>query len=362
MRERLQVIEATRRRLHRRFDDVFKLMVRRRAVEGSAVARTRCGAFEHTPGTWAAPALRQRRAPRVHGHRRPRLRHGTLARAQSDRALAVRDSRSAWQRRRGPAVRRLAALCPGGRSSTSTTTGRPARRRSVAQTPVRDAGDGAGRRTAARPTPPSPGRSLDPLRPGGPRPSRLGAKFDRHALERRRAAAQALAGERLVGAAICNAGASGTNRSSRARSRAFEISSTRPIEARGGRRSAPWSRPLSSTSVTTAGHSWTVARPGYVALARTRPATTLPKQHVLSSPAATVRRASRRPTPASVQAHVVAACWRRWETDREPPAAVAPTSWLRSEQDGPALLVRPSLTGPALFGGSFVDFGCASVR
>ena len=57
MRERLDAIEATWQRLIAAGDDVFKLMVRRRAVDGSAVARNSVCAFEHTPGTWQCQHL-----------------------------------------------------------------------------------------------------------------------------------------------------------------------------------------------------------------------------------------------------------------------------------------------------------------
>ena len=68
MRERIHAIEATWRRLIAAGDDVFKLMVRRHAVDREPVARNSVCAFEHTlpaPGsasTSSAPSATSTRA------------------------------------------------------------------------------------------------------------------------------------------------------------------------------------------------------------------------------------------------------------------------------------------------------------
>jgi hypothetical protein len=217
MRERIHAIEATWRRLIAAGDDVFKLMVRRRAVNGEPEARNSVCAFEHTPGTWQCQHL-------VSAERHEYT--GTLTTFLAmarwlERNPAARFTRLAF-RPGNAGVARLFGdwqrAMPAGDASLSTYDYLAVPLDAVgvdpgARTPVRvmraTARDAdALRRFYADSV---PGPELDSLRLEDPDLLALSAKFDRHALERRRAVFMARAGERLVGAAICNVGACGTN-------------------------------------------------------------------------------------------------------------------------------------------------------
>ena len=286
MRERLDAIETTWRRLTAAGDDVFKLMVRRRAVDGSAVARNSVCAFEHTPGTWQCQHLVSAERHEYTGtlttflamsrwlERNPTARYTRLAFRPGNAGVARLFGD--WQR-----------AMPTGDASLSTYdyVALPLDAVSVARTPVRvmrattrDAN--ALRRFYAGSV---PGPELDSLRLEDPDLLALSDRFDRHALERRRAVFVARAGEQLVGAAICNVGAIGTNFSFlESAVEGFEIS---PDTSESTRRAA-FGALLAAAVAYQRDHGRAqliaLLRPGYAALAREHGlVNTPPKQYTV---------------------------------------------------------------------------------
>jgi hypothetical protein len=209
---RMPAIEATWMRLLASGDEVFKLFTRRRFVGGEATIKNSICAVEHAPGTWQCQHL-------VSADRHEYL--GTLSAFLAmaewlEGNPAAEYTRLAFR----PDNRGVAALfadwrdaMPPGDASLRTFdyVATPlyavdASRGSAVRVVRGDAG--ALRRLYASRI---PSVELDSLRLDDPSLRGLQEKFARLGLERRRSVYMAVAGDAVVGAAICNFGPLGAN-------------------------------------------------------------------------------------------------------------------------------------------------------
>jgi hypothetical protein len=208
----LPVIESTWTRLLESGDDVFKVFTRRRFVAGAATIKNSVCAVEHAPGTWQCQHL-------VSADRHEYL--GTLS-----AFLAMAD----WLERNPAASYTRLAFRPGNRGVAALFADwqramplgdASLRTFDYVATPLEvvDASRGStvrvvrGDAEALRRfyVPRIPPVELDSLRLDDPSLRGLQEKFARLGLERRRSAYMAIAGDTVVGAAICNAGPLGAN-------------------------------------------------------------------------------------------------------------------------------------------------------
>jgi hypothetical protein len=209
---RMPAIEATWMRLLASGDEVFKLFTRRRFAGGEATIKNSVCAVEHAPGTWQCQHL-------VSADRHEYI--GTLSAFLAMAEWLERNPAAAYTRLAfRPGNRGVAALfadwrraMPLGDASLRTFD--------YVATPLEavDASRGAGVRVvrgdaealrrfyAGR----IPSVELDSLRLDEPALPSLHEKFARFGLERRRSVYTAVAGETIIGAAICNFGPLGAN-------------------------------------------------------------------------------------------------------------------------------------------------------
>ena len=215
---RLPAIEDTWTRLLGVGDEVFKIFTRRRLVDGEPTIKNSVCAVEHAPGTWQCQHL-------VSADRHEYL--GTLSAFLAMAEWLERNPTAAYTRLAfRPGNRGVAALfadwqraMPRGDASLRTFD--------YIATPIEAAAaweraDGSAVRIvrAGRGDAESLRRlygscispvEIDSLRIDDPWLPGLQAKFARLGLERRRSVLMAVAGETVVGAAICNVGPLGTN-------------------------------------------------------------------------------------------------------------------------------------------------------
>jgi hypothetical protein len=216
--ERLGAIEATWTRLLSAGDAVFKLFTRRRAVAGEATIRNSVCAVEHAPGTWQCQHL-------VSADRHEYL--GTLSAFLGMAEWLERNPAAAYTRLAyRPGNRGVAGLIaewqrtmPRGDAALTTfdyiatpveAVGACERSEDSAVRIVRaERGDAeALRRLYASSISPV---EMDSLRLDDPSLRVLEEEYGRLGLERRRRVFMAVAGESVVGAAICNVGPPGAN-------------------------------------------------------------------------------------------------------------------------------------------------------
>jgi hypothetical protein len=215
---RLPAIEATWTRLLAAGDDVFKIFTRRRLVAGEVTIKNSVCAMEHTPGTWQCQHL-------VSADRHEYL--GTLSAFLAMAEWLERNPAAAFTRLAfRPGNRGVAGLfaewqraMPPGDASLRTfdyiaapVEAAAARDRSEGSA-VRVVRAGRGdaqalrRLYASRMSP----VEVESLHLEDPSLRALQQKFERLRLERRRSVFMAVAGETVVGAAICNVGPLGAN-------------------------------------------------------------------------------------------------------------------------------------------------------
>ena len=209
---RMPAVEATWMRLLTSGDGVFKLFTRRRYVAGEAMIKNSVCAVEHAPGTWQCQHL-------VSADRHEYV--GTLSAFLAMAEWLERHPAAAYTRLAfRPGNRGVAALfadwaraMPSGDSSLRTfdylaapLDAVDASRGSTVRVVRGDAE--SLRRFYATCIPPV---ELDSLRLDVPSFPGLQEKFARLGLERRRSVYVAVAGETVVGAAICNFGPLGAN-------------------------------------------------------------------------------------------------------------------------------------------------------
>jgi hypothetical protein len=209
---RMPAIEATWMRLLASGDEVFKLFTRRRFADGAVTIKNSVCAVEHAPGTWQCQHL-------VSADRHEYL--GTLSAFLAMAEWLERNPAAAYTRLAfRPGNRGVAALfadwrdaMPAGDASLRTfdyfaapVEAIDASRGSKVRT-VRGDAESLRRFYAGR----IPAVELDSLRLDDPSLHALHEKFARFGLERRRSVYMALAGETVIGAAICNFGPLGAN-------------------------------------------------------------------------------------------------------------------------------------------------------
>ena len=215
---RLPAIEATWSRLLTSGDEVFKIFNRRRLIDGEATIKNSVCAVEHAPGTWQCQHL-------VSADRHEYL--GTLSAFLAMAEWLERHPTAAYTRLAfRPGNRGVAALfadwqraMPRGDASLRTFDyiATPVEATEAWQRPdgsaVRVVRAGRGDAEALRRLYASRISSVevDSLRLDDPWMPGLQAKFARVGLERRRSVLMAVAGDTVVGAAICNVGPLGTN-------------------------------------------------------------------------------------------------------------------------------------------------------
>jgi hypothetical protein len=215
---RMGAIEATWRRLLSAGEDVFKIFTRRRLVDGAATIKNSVCAVEHTPGTWQCQHL-------VSADRHEYL--GTLSAFLAMSEWLERNPDAAYTRLTfRPGNRGIAGLVadwqramPRGDASSRTFDYIAAPAEAVAagepsaDSPVRvvraERGDAGALRRLYDAC--MPRVEMDSLRLDDPSLDLLLEKFGRLGLQRRRAVLMAVAGETVVGAAICNIGPPGAN-------------------------------------------------------------------------------------------------------------------------------------------------------
>jgi hypothetical protein len=208
----MPAIEATWMRLLASGDEVFKLFTRRRFADGAVTIKNSVCAVEHAPGTWQCQHL-------VSADRHEYL--GTLSAFLAMAEWLERNPAAAYTRLAfRPGNRGVAALfadwrdaMPLGDASLRTldyvatpVDAVDASRGSTVRA-IRGEAEALRRFYAAR----IPSVELDSLRLDEPALPALREKFARLGLERRRSVYMAVAGETVVGAAICNVGPLGAN-------------------------------------------------------------------------------------------------------------------------------------------------------
>ena len=209
---RMPAIEATWMRLLASGDEVFKLFTRRRFVAGEATIKNSVCAVEHAPGTWQCQHL-------VSADRHEYL--GTLSAFLAMAEWLERNPAAAYTRLAfRPGNRGVAALFSDWRHAmplgdaalrtfdyVATPLDAIDASRSSTVRVVRGDAESLRRFYTSR----IPTVELDSLRLDDPSIRGLQEKFARLGLERRRSVYMAVAGDTVVGAAICNFGPLGAN-------------------------------------------------------------------------------------------------------------------------------------------------------